>query len=248
MVFISGCSSIRSFFSNENQLNLNKLNNIGNDFYIKNLKSLGDAFIKLNATKIIRLSRSSQAYLNELITLLKKNNELLFGSESIKVYLIEDKRSFYFSYPGGNIVLSNSFIDKFIKHEGFLIAVLAHEMIKSSKGIYNKSYRIPTGQIELEDMIKRAQINLDVRNEVNKWSYFVIKRSGLNPNYYLSWLQTKSKNSFELYMPGNNPQEINSEEFRYKNFLISRKGDDTFTPFMRNSSKGFYGFIEDAKR
>ncbi len=93
------------------------------------------------------------------------------------------------------------------------------------------------------------RVPVNVKHEINKWTYHVIKRSGHDPYAYLIWLQTLNKNTLDFSILYGNTQDISKEEHLFKSFISKIKTDELAgAERKRNSSSGFYSFVREVKR
>lgn len=215
--------------------------------YAAHLKYLGKSFLATPGVQTIKLSSSSRLYLEEVYSKLVKNNELLLsGSESPHFYIIKSKIPFYFSLPGSEFYFSTGLVEKYLKNELLLVAMLSAETFKSVNLIYEKNVVVPLGYITIERLLSLVKIPLQVKAEINNNSYLILRRAGYDPSAYLVWLQTQNKNMLDFSLQHGTTRRLSREEYLFKNFIASKK--DRFEGIEeKNSSKLFYKFINEIK-
>ncbi len=246
LISISSCSI---FKEKEQWIDIKEIQPIKED-YEEHLISLGNNYINSPNVKTIKLSKSSRKYLESLYLRLTNDNEALFRKKFIpKFYIIKNRTPFYFSLPRGHFYFSLGLIKKFITNEELLVAVLSGEIVKSLSSIYQKHIVVPVGYMRTERMLSLARISFDMKNEINRWAYFVLHRSGYDPAVYLTWLQLQNRNTLEFSLQYGNVQSISREEFSFKNF-VSKNRKKTELPKRRKSitSLSFYKMINELKR
>ena len=227
----------------------NKIQYHTNQDFSDHWELLGDDFRKAHNSKIILLSYPSKKYLKGLTRKIKLNNKLLLDDfHGEEILLVREQRPFHFSVPGGKIFLSLGLLKKYIKHEGLLASILIIEMIKSHKKIFVKNIRVPTGAISFEELRPLLKIRVALRNEINKWTTYTLKKSGFDPLALLGLLQTKNKNFLDFFDNRDESKNVSIEEAELKNFLIRSNLFRSTDRLLKNSSKGFYYFINEVKK
>ena len=233
-----------------------KSTNVGLEVPYHNLKDFSDQweligldFSESYKNQIVSLSDSSENYLQALTNKIRSNNELLFeGLKGTEVLIVNHQKPFHFSVPKGKIFISVSLLRNYIKYEGLLASVLILEMIRSHKKIFIKNIMVPTGSVSLEDLNPLLKIDLDLRNEINKWAIYTLKRSEFDPLSLLRLLQVKNKNFLDFFEMLEEAKDISLEEVQLKNFLVRFKVFSNLNKVLKNSSKEFYDFIDEIKR
>ncbi|WP_034729519.1 hypothetical protein [Bacteriovorax sp. BSW11_IV] len=215
--------------------------------YAAHLKYLGSSFLNTPGTETIRLSSSSKKYLNDIYSRLVKNNELLLPQNDRPNFnVIKSRIPYYFSLPGSDFYFSTGLIERYLKNEQLLVAMLSAETFKSTNLIYEKNVVVPTGFITIERMLSLVKVPLPVKSEINNNSYLILRRSGYDPSAYLIWLQTQNKNMLDFSLQHGTTRRLSREEYLFKNFIASKK--DRFEGIEeKNSSKQFYQFINEIK-
>lgn len=217
--------------------------------YHSHLEYLGEVYLRSPGVSTLEISERSREYLLSVYNNLVENNEILLSeSETPQFFLIDSATPFYFSLPNSQFFFSSGLIDKYLRNEDLLVAMLTHEVVKSVRGIYTKRTLVPVGYIGTERILQMTRVGLPVKMEVNKWSYFVMKRAGYDSSAYLNWLQTQNKNTLDFTMQLGDTRTISREEFLFKNFMVSEDGQEGFGILPSNSSQEFYYFLNDLRR
>ena len=209
---------------------------------------LAKDFKENHKRKIVPLSSSSQKYIKGLSRKIKAGNDLLLKGVHNSVFIINHNKSFHFSFPNGDIFLSTKLLKKHIQHEGLLASVLAIEMIKSCRHIFIKRFLTPTGVLSVDDVAPFVKTDLNLRNQINKWTIYTLKKSGLNPLSLLQLLQIKNKNFSDFFQTLEEGRVASLEEVEIKNFLIEKKFFKDLGDFSKNSSSAFYTFMKEIKQ
>lgn len=196
------------------------------------------------STKYFKLKPSSKKYIDKMIFEIKASNELFFRKKAKnEIRIIEYDKPIHFSFPDGTIYLSTSLITKYVKHEFILMSILTYELIRSENDIYRKAILIPTKDLNLNKILSLNKINTDTKVGIHKWAYHILKRTGVDPEMYLTWLQIQNRNSLEFYSMLADVSEITLEEFEFKNYLIKNKSDELVN--SRKVNKKFYDFLRN---
>lgn len=201
-------------------------------------------FYSENYQNIIRKKDFAEAYLNSNIDKILLNNELFFKNlKNVKINILKDERPYYFSLPQNEIYISTGLFKKYINHESELMSVLTYEMIRLEKKIYNKSMIIPTGYLSLERILSMNRISFEIKNELHKWSFYILKRSGFDASIYLSWLQILNRNTIDFQVLLGDTSSISREETMFKKFLVDINEALSLQEGKTSSSADFYKFI-----
>jgi len=183
-------------------------------------------------------------YLQRGVDRILINNELFFKNiKKVNINLIRDIRPYYFSLPNSDIYISTGLLKKYINHESELMSVVIFEMIRLEKKVYNKSMIIPTGHITIERILSLNRINFEIKNELHKWSFYLLKRSGYDASIYLSWLQILNRNTIDFQALLGETSSISREESMFKKFLVDIKEAVSIEEGKTSSSADFYKFI-----
>jgi hypothetical protein len=216
--------------------------------YIEHLNEVGRFYINNNEVKIIKLSISSQKYLDELGNKIVQNNELFFKqNKKNQIKLVKSSEPFYFSLPNRKIFISTGLISRFIKHEGLLASIISYELVRSERNIYPTKLTIPTGTIDDSKLIEMLRLPLKMKVEVHKWGFHILKRAGYDYDHYLGWIQIMNRNNKDFIIMKNDLRQIAREEALFKSFMIKQAGQLKETRRF-NSSKSFYKFIKEVSR
>ena len=246
--FFSSCA----YFSNK----ANKKNiDIEEDYkemelvdFIDHVNSFRDSYLGSKDVEQYFISYRSNKYLEGLVSNLYKKNELFFSDRArAKFYIIKDSRPFHFSLPNKSIFISSGLLQKYIKSEKLLYCLLTFELIRSEKNIYRKTHIVPTGSIDTNRMISMLRLNTKTKVEVHKWSFYILKRIGIDTDNYLSWLQIQNRNSIDFSTQLGDLGSISREEALFKSFLIKNTSRKRSTNKYERSSKKFYSFINGIK-
>jgi hypothetical protein len=239
LIFISSCS----LFVKKNEFDKINYNQIGGDQdqgYVEHLESLGESFKQNPSVRIVKLNKASKKYLNRLVDKIKINNELLFKrGEKAKFSLVRDKAPFIFSLPGSNVFISTGLINKYLKNENLFVSAVTYELIKSERNLYQRKSVVPKGYVEISHILSLTRVPLDIKMEINKWTYFALKRSGFDSSAILIWIQNQNKNILDFSLQHGNIKELAREEFLFKSFLATQEIIENFN-VPDSSSRGFY--------
>jgi len=208
--------------------------------YAKHLEAITLKFVEQNKRNIRRISSTTDEYIKYLIERISQNNEIVLSKrERVDLYIVKDRRPFYFSMPDGNIFISSQMFIKYFKSEDIFISAFTSELAKSTLWIYQKQVLIPREDYRIENMIKFAKLPFAEKVKLNNLSYEIMKRSGYDPAAQLLWLQTQNRNTVDFSFMYEVPSEMAREEYYLKNYIVN-KGDESTITYERNSSKLFY--------
>ncbi|MBK23885.1 MAG: hypothetical protein CME70_07765 [Halobacteriovorax sp.] len=211
--------------------------------YIDHLEFLAIDYLKTPTVKELRISKTNKSYMEGIYKRIVLNNELVLKKIiTPKFHIIRSELPFYFSLPSGRFFFSDTLIRKYIKSENLFVSLLANEIYRMHKDLYEKKILVPLGFASTKKMLSLYRLPLNVRVESLKWSYFLLKRAGYDPYSVLSWIQMQNKNSLEFSMQLGTTHAQTREEFLFKSFLaqeVGKKQSETENP-EKNSSRGFY--------
>lgn len=250
LAFIFGACAHPLFFQNKADLSpVDRLLRPQDEDYAYQLSSLGGILLNDPKIKLGRLSEASENYLTSIHRKLVKNNELLLDSDLVPEFIvIRDDRPFFFSLPKAKFYFSTGYLTRFVLNEDILTANLAHEVIRSHRLIYERKMVVPTGYIELDRLLSLTRIPLESRQEVNRLSFYVLRRAGRDPSSLLNWLQLINKNSLLFSLQLGDPRLISREEFHFKNFLTRQNITEVdYVGRDFNSSAEFYSMIGEIR-
>jgi hypothetical protein len=249
---MASCSTMREWANDLiNNPQNKKVQQYENKDYMDQLAYLGGEYLNTPGVKTIRLSGRSRNYLKSIYHRVVENSELILEyNVSPKFYIISNKIPFYFSLPGSQFFMSSGLVKKFFKNEHLLVAALSHEIVKSHRSIYQKKSVVPIGFLSTEKMLSLTSVPLKIKMEVNKWTFYVLKRAGYDSTAYLNWLQTQNKNTLDFMFQLGSGKQISKEEFLFKSFIVKQgiieKANKLKGP--SNSSKSFYKFVSEIGR
>lgn len=212
--------------------------------YIDHLKSYHRSYLQNINKKEIPLSRKHQRYLEERVEKIITANELFFeGGVRPEFRIVKSKVPFHFSLPGQKFYFSSSLLKRYVKNETMLYCLIVYELVRSEKEIYTKNIIIPTGVLDTERMLSLLRLKTEDKVEIHKWSYYLLKRIGLESDSYLSWLQIKNRNSLDFALQLGDARSISREEALFKAFLIDNYLEPGRRSSYKGSSKTFYSFL-----
>lgn len=216
--------------------------------YIDHLNNFGNSYRSENKARLVQLDPNSVEYLTSLIKKIIAANELFFNPDMKPSFtIIKAIEPFHFSLPGRQFFISTGLIKKYIKNEDMLFCTLVYELIRTEKSIYTKTMIIPTGTLSTNRILSLLRLNAPDKIEIHKWAYYLLKRTGISTDSYLSWLQVKNRNSLDFLLQLGDIRTISREEAMFKAFLIEIEKDVHKTNFHRGSSKAFYRLLNDIK-
>lgn len=215
--------------------------------YVEHLKSYESVYAREYRKDNLRLSTRSSRYLNNIVKNLTLKNELFFTeSTTPKFYIINSKQSFHFSLPGRKFFFSSGLLSKYVKNESLLYCLIVYELIRSEKNIYRKNIIFPTKTMTTNRILALMRINTVDKVEIHKWSYYLLKRAGIDPGNYLTWLQIKNRNSLDFAIQLGDTQSISREEAMFKAFLIE-SDQERKSIRHKGSSRKFYNLLNEIK-
>lgn len=249
---ILACSSLNAIFSGKKGYNVDTkaYAKYEQADYVNHLSHLGSLYKKSPNVKLVQISKENLQYLHSIYyKILNSNETLLNVSLAPEFYIVNDKTPFYFSLPNAQFFFSLGLIKKYFNYEEILVSALVHEMIKSHRNLYKKDIIVPVGYLRIEKILNIVRIELEEKIEIDKWSFYAMKRSGFDSFAYLNWLQVQNKNTLDFALQVGDTHRISREEFMFKNFIVE-EGLSTkdARSFEMNSSKSFYKFIREIKR
>ncbi len=214
--------------------------------YSAHLSFAINQLIAINPRQIVQLPKTGTgAYLDKVVSAVISQNELHFSKlPEIKFYTLNIDGPVYFSLPGGEIFFSRGLLKKYLKNEELFISLVVFELLKINHSAFIKRELYPTGNYELSNFIDINRITSLEKIEIYKWSYYVLKRSGFNPNSILNFIQLQNRNSLDFVVLTGNLQDFSKEEFAVKSFLVSQ-GLDNKNIKIRNSTPEFYKFVNN---
>lgn len=252
LILSTSCASLKNIFKNRPPFreHFENLKSFENKDFKDHYSSLGSIYIKSPGIKTIDLDYKSKAYLNNLYSKITSNNELfLKKAKEPKFYIVNDKVPFYFSLPNSQFYFSLGLIRKYFKNEGMFVAAFTGEIIKSVRSIYTKNIIVPVGYIQTERILSLVRVSVTAKSELNKWTFFTMKRSGFDPFASLVWIQTKNRNALDFNLLLGGSGNITREEFLFKNFIVQNRLQDKYSGENEmNSSPEFYHLMNFLRR
>lgn len=216
-----------------------------NQDYVDHLASIGNAYINFPETKMVSLPKESTLFLEKIYDRIVYNNQqLLTRPERPSFYFIKHNSPFLFSLPKGQFYFSTALLSKYLKSEELFVAAFAAEILRSQRAIYEKNVIIPLGFYNAEKMIELTRLRPNTKQQVNEWTYLVLKRSGYDASAYLNWIQIQNRNTLDFALYLGDLLGISREEHMFKNFMIKQGSVDGERRFSEsNSSQEFYKLI-----
>ncbi|MAZ49262.1 MAG: hypothetical protein CME65_11930 [Halobacteriovoraceae bacterium] len=246
ILFIS-CSSLKlpELSSNEKEnISLKGYREFAKADYIDHLKSYHNVYLQNIDQSEVLLSKTHRDYLASRVKKIITANELFFkGQVEPEFHIVKSKVPFHFSLPGQKFFFSTSLLKRYVKNETMLYCLIVYELVRSEKEIYSKNIIIPTGVLDTERLLSLLRLKTEDKVEIHKWSYYLLKRIGLESDSYLSWLQIKNRNSLDFALQLGDVRSISREEALFKAFLIDNYLDPGRRSNYKGSSKIFYSFL-----
>ncbi len=200
---------------------LKKYKAFENSDFLDHLSSLGPVYLSTSRVKTIELPQKHHRYLEEIYKKVLSNNEQILKTDvSPKFHIIKSDRPFYFSLPKSQFFLSLGLLKKYVKNEQLLFVILGSETLRSVKGIYEKVLLIPKGFLTTDQMLGILKIPPEVKYNLNKWNFYVLRRTGADPYAILNWIQIQNKNALDFNPNLGGSRDQTREEYLFKNFLV----------------------------
>ncbi len=251
LMIVTSCAQI-DFFGEHRKLS-NKIDLYSDPDkgdYENQLSSLSRAYLKTTSVHEVILKYSQRRYLTKIYKKIVGNNELLLTQKwHPSFHIIKAKAPFHFSLPRGQFFFSSGLIARYFKNEEILISILTYETLKSLLVIYERNLVTPLGYMTTARMIKLTQLSLKNKMELNKWSFYAIKRAGYDAFGILNWMQLKNRNALDFHMLYGDAMLLSREEYLFKNFIVKQGviNQDSIS-FEENSSPEFYHFMNIFKK
>lgn len=247
LVFMGVLTLSCSSGSKENTLDYTGVGEIHNRDYIDHLAAAGNAYLNYEETKTIKLRPDTIEFLENIYERLVSNNELLLQrKEKPKFYIIEHKSPFLFSLPKSQFFFSTGLIERYLKSEELFVAAFAAEVLKSLRSIYEKTLMLPLGYYSTEKIISLTRLKAETKQQVNDWTYLILKRAGYDSSAYLNWIQVQNRNTLDFSLFLGDSIGISKEEQLFKNFITKQGVLGVEKRFNEaNSSKDFYKLLNN---
>ena len=242
LILLNSCSN---FFENQKSAAMleNQDTSLSKD-YIDQYESLSHLFKAQNKSKLVVLNEVTRKYLSSITAKIFKYNEIFLGpSLNIDFVILQDELPFFFSLPDGTIYFSSSLLKKYIKSERVFYAVIALEIYKIAHGTYLKKPVVPLGYTNLNQLIAISRLPVDMKVESDKWAFYLLKRSGLDPTAVLSLIQIINKHALEFSFHSGETASLSREEYLFKSFIVKESLSSGLSEDSMNSSAGFYNLI-----
>jgi hypothetical protein len=215
--------------------------------YIDHLAAMGEVYLASEDVKELRLKPESVQYLDQFYERIVSNNEILLTRDSKpRFHFIISKTPFIFSLPHSQFFISSALVERYLKSEDLFVAALAAEILKSNRNIFEKKLMIPLGFFSTDKMIQVTRLKQETKYQINEWTYFVLKRAGLDASAYLNWIQVQNRNTLDFSLYLGDAIGISKEEHLFKNFM-AKQGVMGFEKKVieANSSKPFYKLLNN---
>ena len=107
---------------------------------------------------------------------------------------------------------------------------------------------MPTGHLTTSRILGLMRLKTIDKVEIHKWAFYTLKRVGIDPDIYLSWLQIQNRNSLDFAVQLGDTSSISREESLFKAFLIEQSNAKSNQTKYERSSRDFYSFVNRLKR
>lgn len=242
IIVLSACSSV-----DKKTIDYKELGLVQSQDYVDHLASAGGDYLNFEETKTVRLRPDTVQFLEGIYERLVSNNQLVLKlPEKPRFYIIQHKSPFLFSLPKSQFFFSTALIERYLKSEELFVAALAAEVLRSQRYIYEKRLMLPLGFYNTEKMVQLTRLKFETKQQVNEWTYFILKRSGYDSSAYLNWIQVQNRNTLDFAMFLGDPLGISKEEHLFKNFMSKQGALGVEKKFNEaNSSKEFYKLLNN---
>ena len=237
--------------SNKNkEINYETVGELQTKDYIDHLASTGKGYLGYHEIKTIKLRQESIEFLKATYERLISNNQAILNIIEVPTFtIIEHKSPFLFSLPKSQFFFSSALIERYLKSEDLFVAAFAAEVVRSQRFIYEKKILLPLGFYNTEKMIQLTRLKFDAKEQVNEWTYFILKRAAYDSSAYLNWIQIQNRNTLDFALYLGDPLGISREEQMFKNFMSKQGVMGVEKKFNEaNSSKDFYKFLNNIVR
>lgn len=218
-LYLSACSSTKRA-----TIDYTGIGELKNNDYIDHLAASGADYLNYEEVKTIKLQPDSIEFLESIYDRLVSNNQMILNVvERPKFFVITHKSPFLFSLPKSQFFFSTALIERNLKSEELFVAAFAAEVLRSQRYIYEKQILLPLGFYSTEKMIQLTRLKNETKQQVNEWTYFILKRAGYDASAYLNWIQIQNRNTLDFALSLGDPIGISKEEHLFKNFM-SKQG------------------------
>lgn len=228
-------------------MDYSELGAIQSQDYVDHLASAGAYYLNFEETKTVKLRPDTIEFLEGIYERLVSNNQLILKlSERPQFFIIQHKSPFLFSLPKSQFFFSTALIERYLKSEELFVAALAAEVLRSQRYVYEKRLMLPLGFYSTEKMIQLTRLKFETKQQVNEWTYFILKRAGYDSSAYLNWIQVQNRNTLDFALFIGDPIGISKEEHLFKNFMSKQGVLGVEKKFNEaNSSKEFYKLLNN---
>lgn len=245
LLILGSCTSNKT-----STVNYATLGSVQSKDYIDHLASAGKDYLNFEEVRTVKLNQASLNFLEGVYDRLVSNNQALLDVPEHPTFtIIQHKSPFIFSLPKSQFFFSSGLIERYLKSEDLFVAAFSAEVLRSQKYIYEKNILLPLGFYSTEKMIQLTRLKFETKEQVNEWTYFILKRAGYDASAYLNWIQVQNRNTLDFALFLGDPIGISREEHMFKNFMakqgllgVEKKISEA------NSSKEFYKFVNNIVR
>lgn len=218
--------------------------------YLTQFREVGKIYLSTPGVEEYELSPREEAYFASLYKRILTNNELLLNrSLEPRFHIIKDQAPFIFSLPPRDFFLSSGLLSKYCRSEDILFSSLTHEIIKLHRSLYPRTTIVPIGYIKTDRLLTLVRVPSETKITLNKWSFYAMRRAGLDGYAYLNWLQLQNKNVLDFGMMLGDTRSISHEEFVFKNFIVQEGFVlHNIKKLETNSSPEFYNVINSLEK
>ncbi|GAB4012041.1 MAG: hypothetical protein Fur0010_07400 [Bdellovibrio sp.] len=217
-----------------------KINTVQKNSFKNHIDSIINQYLEGAAEKKVKVDPDLEEYLTGIVQSIRINNELFFKeNKKISFVFLESNIPFYFSSPGGKIVISSGLIKKYIKTEELFAAILAQELIRIEKGLYRARRIIPVGVSEIGNVLGFCKLNPEDLLDLYKWSFLILRRSGRDAIAVLNVLQTQNKNILDFAFMFDDGRILSNIERRFKSFLVTNENIGNLPRYSNVQNKKF---------
>ena len=233
--------------TNKNTIDYTGIGELPTKDYVDHLAAAAGDYLAFEETKTIKLRPDTIDFLETIYDRLVSNNQLILNlNERPTFYIIQHKSPFLFSLPRSQFFFSTALIERYLKSEELFVAAFAAEVVRSQRFIYEKRIMLPLGFYSTEKMITLTKLKFDTKEQVNEWTYFVLKRAGYDASAFLNWIQIQNRNTLDFAMYLGDSVGISKEEHLFKNFMTKQGVLGVEKRFNEaNSSKNFYKLLNN---
>ncbi len=250
--FLASCSVIPTLGSRLQvpPKHLEKYERYEDGDYLRQLSYLGQIYLQTPGIQELELSAQNQSYFLSLYKRILTNNELLLNKGiNPNFHIIKDEAPFVFTLPYGEFFISSGLLTKYCRSEDILYSSLTNEIIKLHRSLYPRTTIVPVGYIKTDRLLNLLRVPSETKITLNKWSFYAMRRAGLDGYAYLNWLQLQNKNVLDFGLMLGDTVSVSHEEFVFKNFIVQEGFILHNTKKLEtNSSPEFYNLINNLSK